>query len=274
MSMIDLETLKKEVYQKEKRKLYKLIITVNLVLVFIVSVSLSSVKVTEREKELIGLIKETSYERDSLKNLLTNELVTMKQNENKLIRKSLSMSMDTSYIDSSFNTSDIYEFTKNQSSNYTSIEKVINSRWDSVTRIPDGMPITLADLNDYTDGFGYRKHPIYHKLLFHEGIDISSDMGADVFVTGDGTVEKVIISNKGYGNRIVVNHSNGYKTVYAHLSKINVIVGQKVKKHNVIGKVGNTGSTTGPHLHYEILIRNRPIDPYKIMNTGGFYAKK
>ena len=88
-------------------------------------------------------------------------------------------------------------------------------------------------------------------------------IGSEVFSTGNGVVEKVIENDKGYGNRIVIDHENGFKTVYAHLSKFNVTVGQKVKKDDVIGYVGSTGTSTGPHLHYEILIKNRPVDPYK-----------
>ncbi len=109
---------------------------------------------------------------------------------------------------------------------------------------------------------------ILKKVLFHEGVDISALIGSEVLVTGNGIVEKVIRSNKGYGNRIVINHGNGYKTVYAHLDRMYVSTGQRVNKNDVIAITGNSGSSTGPHLHYEILMRNRPVDPYKYFYTN------
>ena len=143
---------------------------------------------------------------------------------------------------------------------------------DSISSIPDGAPITLADMTNNSDGFGWRKHPILKKVLFHEGVDISAEIGSDVLTTGDGIVEKVIESNTGYGNRIVINHGNGYETVYAHLDKFNVVVGQKVMKYDVIATTGNTGSSTGPHLHYEILIDNRPVNPTLYLDLGNRLA--
>ena len=261
--MVNLETLKKEIYQREKKKLFRKFLFGNVLVVLFLSITLSGTKVTEREKELMSVNKEIVRERDSLKSFASNELILLKENENKLIRKSLSMDMDTTYIDKNLNISNLYDYAKYQENAYTSIEKVVDNRWDSISRIPTGMPITLADMYEYTDGFGYRKHPLIKKVLFHEGIDISALVGSDVVATGDGIVEKVIESTKGYGNRIVIDHGNGYKTVYAHLDKFNVVTGQKVKKYDVIATTGNTGGSTGPHLHYEILIKNRPVDPYK-----------
>lgn len=261
--MVNLETLKKDVYQREKKILLRKFIFGNILLVLLLSLTLSGTKVTDREKELLQMNKEIAFKYDSLMTFANNELVLLKENENKIIRKSLSMDMDTSYVDKDLNVTDMYDYAERQLIAYTNIEKVVEGKWDSINSIPTGMPISLADLYDYTDGFGYRKHPIIKKLLFHEGIDISALVGSDVFVTGNGVVEKVIRNEKGYGNRIVVNHENGYKTVYAHLDEFKVSVGQKVKKNDLIATVGNTGSSTGPHLHYEILIKNRPVDPYK-----------
>jgi hypothetical protein len=264
--MVNLKTLKKDVYQREKKKLLRKFIFVNILSVLFFSLTISGTKITEREKELLQINKEITFKYDSLMTLTTNQLLLLKENENKIIRKSLSMDMDTSYVDMNLSVGHIYEYVENQLVLYTNIEKVVESKWDSINSIPTGMPISLADLCDYTDSFGYRKHPIVNKLIFHEGIDMSASIGSDVFVTGNGIVEKVIKNSKGYGNRIVINHGNGYKTVYAHLDEFKVSVGQKVKKNDLIATVGNTGSTTGPHLHYEILIRNRPIDPYNFFN--------
>lgn len=261
--MINLETLKQEIYQRERKRLFRRFLLVNFLVVLFLSITLSGTKVTEREKELIKLNRELVTERDSLRNFATNELTLMKETENKLIRKSLSISMDTTFVDNDLNVNNLYAYAEDQLHTYSNIENVVDNKWDSISRIPTGMPISLADLYDYNDGFGYRKHPILKKILFHEGIDIGAWEGSDVLTTGDGIVEKVIESDKGYGNRIVIDHGNGYKTVYAHLSKFNVVVGQKVKKYDVIASTGSTGLSTGPHLHYEILMKNRPVDPYK-----------
>ena len=262
-AMVNLETLKKEVYQREKRKLFWKFIFGNILLVLFLSITLSNTKVTVREKELILFNREILNRNDSLMKLVNIELVSLKETENKIIRKSLSMDMDTVYMDKDFNVQDIYSYVEMQKNTYTTIEMVANNKLDSMNSLPVGMPMSLADLSDFNDGFGYRKHPMLNKILFHEGIDLPAFVGSEVFTTGNGIVEKVIENEKGYGNRIVINHQNGFKTVYAHLSKFNVYVGQKVKKDDVIGYVGNTGSSTGPHLHYEILIKNRPVDPYK-----------
>ena len=185
--------------------------------------------------------------------LNTVGLISLKEMENKIIRKSLSMDMDTTYIDENLSINDMYDYAEKQLNTYKSIENVVDNKWDSINSIPVGSPITLADMYEYSDGFGYRKHPIIKKILFHEGIDISALVGSDVFVTGNGIVEKVIRNEKGYGNRIVIDHGNGYKTVYAHLDKFKVSVGDKVKKNDVIATVGNTGSSTGPHLHFALM---------------------
>ena len=266
--MVNLETLKKEVYQREKKILFKRFLLYNILIVLFISFSLSNTRVTERERELLNMNKTATVERDSLKNLVTNQLVELKEKENNIIRKSLSISMDTGYVDIDLSVNDLYMYSENQLNTYTNIENIVDNKWDSISRIPTGMPITLADLTYFNDGFGYRKHPIIKRILFHEGIDIDAGIGSDVLSTGDGIVEKVIESQSGYGNRIVINHGNGYKTVYAHLKNFNVSIGQKIKKHDIIAHVGTTGLSTGPHLHYEILIQNRPINPYQYLYVG------
>jgi murein DD-endopeptidase MepM/ murein hydrolase activator NlpD len=261
--MVNLETLKKEVYQRERKKMFWKFLFGNVLAVLILSVSMSGTKVSERERELISINRELLNKNDSLMKINTVELMSLKEKENKIIRRSLSMDMDTTYIDSSLSVNDMYDYVEKQLSAYESIENVVEGKWDSINSIPIGMPMSLADLYDFNDGFGYRKHPVYKKILFHEGIDLSAFVNSEVFCTGNGIVEKVIENDKGYGNRIVIDHGNGFKTVYAHLNKFNVRVGQRVKKNDVIGYVGSTGTSTGPHLHYEILVKNRPIDPYK-----------
>ena len=117
-------------------------------------------------------------------------------------------------------------------------------------------------------GYGWRDHPIYHIKKFHKGIDLTSPKGTPVQVTGDGVISSVVIKKRGYGKHILVDHGYGYKTMYAHLSKINVKKGQKVVRGETIGLVGNTGSSTAPHLHYEVRYNGKAIDPVNFIYDG------
>ena len=128
--------------------------------------------------------------------------------------------------------------------------------------IPAIRPISNKDLKQTASGYGMRIDPIYRTPRFHSGMDFSAKVGTDVYATGDG---KVTLAGwkQGYGNCIVINHGYGFETLYGHLSKYKVRVGQKVKRGEVIGQVGNTGKSTGPHLHYEVLVRGRHDNPSK-----------
>ena len=127
--------------------------------------------------------------------------------------------------------------------------------------IPAIQPVSLKDFNRISDYFGYRSDPFTGKRKMHEGMDFSGIEGSDIFATGDGVVVAAGYTIHGYGNRIIIDHGYGYKTIYAHLDKILVKNGQKVKRGDVIGLLGNTGRSTGAHLHYEVRKDNRPIDP-------------
>ncbi|MEI7747942.1 MAG: M23 family metallopeptidase [Chlorobiaceae bacterium] len=122
--------------------------------------------------------------------------------------------------------------------------------------IPNIKPVIGA----ISSAFGARVHPIYNVTLFHSGIDISASEGTRVQTTGDGIVA-FSGYDKGYGQKITINHGYGYKTIYAHLSKSLVRQGQKVKRGDIIALSGNTGVSTGPHLHYEVLKDNVKVNP-------------
>ena len=125
-----------------------------------------------------------------------------------------------------------------------------------ISSIPNIRPIG----GSITSNFGIRVHPIYHVSLFHSGIDFSVPEGTGVQTTGDGIVA-FSGYDKGYGQKIIINHGYGYKTVYAHLSKPLVSQGQKVKRSEIIALSGNTGVSTGPHLHYEVRKDNARVNP-------------
>ncbi len=115
-----------------------------------------------------------------------------------------------------------------------------------------------------TAGFGQRLDPLSGEGAFHAGLDISAPLGARVDAAADGIV-LVAHREAGYGNEIMIDHGYGIATKYCHLSKISVVVGQDVKRGQIIGSVGVTGKTTGPHLHYEVLVHETPVNPAKYL---------
>ena len=112
-------------------------------------------------------------------------------------------------------------------------------------------------------GFGMRIDPIYKTNKFHHGMDFAAPIGTPIYATGDGTIEKIkkSRSKKDYGNYILINHGYDYQSFYAHLDKVIVSKGRKVKRGDLIGYVGNTGISSGPHLHFEIWKGDKSIDP-------------
>ena len=128
--------------------------------------------------------------------------------------------------------------------------------------IPAIQPILNKDLKKLSSGFGNRMDPIYRRIAFHSGVDFTAPTGTEIYATGDGKVEFAGL-RQGYGNCIIIDHGFGFKTLYGHNSKNNVRVGQKVVRGEVIGLVGSTGRTVGPHLHYEVWVNNKPDNPAK-----------
>lgn len=127
--------------------------------------------------------------------------------------------------------------------------------------IPAIQPVRNSDLKKMASGFGWRIDPIYKTSKFHAGMDFTSDIGTEVYCTGDGVVESIEKSGWGYGNCVVINHGYGYKTRYAHLSAFKCKKGQKVKRGDMIGLVGSSGKSTGPHLHYEVERYGKKLNP-------------
>ena len=135
------------------------------------------------------------------------------------------------------------------------------NRLDMLPAIPAIQPIENRDLTLIASGFGHRIHPIYKIRKLHTGIDFSAPVGTPVYATADGVVETAIRSGRGLGNRIMINHSYGYRTLYAYMDELNVRSGQQVKRGDVIGTVGDTGLSVAPHLHYEVHLNGEPVNP-------------
>jgi murein DD-endopeptidase MepM/ murein hydrolase activator NlpD len=133
--------------------------------------------------------------------------------------------------------------------------------------IPAIQPVRNDDLKKMASGYGWRIDPIYKTTRMHSGMDFTSNTGTEVFATGDGVIEATERNGWGYGNCIVINHGYGYKTRYAHLSAFKIKVGDKVKRGDLIGLVGSTGKSTGPHLHYEVEKNGEKVNPIHYYHT-------
>ena len=139
------------------------------------------------------------------------------------------------------------------------IEKAKNKELMAICR-PAIQPISNKELKRPASGYGWRIHPIFGSRKFHEGLDFAAPTGSDIYATGDGTIVKREFSD-GYGLMVLIDHGFGYKTLYAHMSSAKVEAGDVVKRGQVIGAVGNTGNSTGPHLHYEVHKNGKTVNP-------------
>lgn len=148
-----------------------------------------------------------------------------------------------------------------QSKSLDEILKLAKEKSKLLEAIPAIQPVRNENLRAVASGFGYRSDPFTKVRKFHAGMDFSAKTGAPIFATGDGVVQRADNTASGYGNHIVLRHGFGYTTLYAHLSKYNVKKGQKVKRGDIIGYVGSTGRSEGPHLHYEVHQNGKVVNP-------------
>jgi len=140
------------------------------------------------------------------------------------------------------------------------VRNLLNDQVSLSRATPKGWP-TKGWLTSY---FGMRKSPFTGRRVMHEGLDIAANIGTPVFATADGVVARTSYSS-GYGKMVVLDHGYGYRTIFGHNSKILVKSGQQIKRGDIIAKVGNTGRSTGSHLHYELRLNGVPIDPRKTL---------
>lgn len=148
-----------------------------------------------------------------------------------------------------------------QSLSFTELIKLAKNKEEMLSHIPAIQPVRNSELKRGISGFGYRIDPIYRTRMMHSGVDFTAAKGTEVYVTGDGYVEEIENKRWGYGKCIIINHGFGYKTRYAHLSAFKVQKGQKVKRGELIGLIGSTGKSTGPHLHYEVVKDGTKVNP-------------
>ena len=148
-----------------------------------------------------------------------------------------------------------------QSRSLDEIVKLAKDKEELLTSVPAIMPVRPEDLTRMASGYGWRTDPFTKVRKFHNGMDFSAPSGTPVYAPGDGVVMRADNRVSGYGNHIRIDHGFGYTTLYGHLHKYNVRRGQKIKRGDLIGFVGNTGRSSGPHLHYEIIKDDQRIDP-------------
>ena len=147
-----------------------------------------------------------------------------------------------------------------QAKSYDEVLELAKTQEIRMENIPAIQPVMNKDLKRVASGFGLRIDPVYHVRKFHQGMDFTAPTGTEIFATGNATV-KFTGWKQGYGNTVILDHGFGYETLYAHLYKSLVRKGQRVRRSDVIALVGNTGKSTGPHLHYEVRLNGKPVDP-------------
>ena len=163
-----------------------------------------------------------------------------------------------------------------QSKSFDEVAQLSKRAGDMASCIP-AIPPVNPDPSKYrlSSGFGYRTDPVYGRSARHTGVDFAMPSGNPIYVTGDGVVESVKFEFFGYGNQVLIDHGFGYKTRYAHMRNIGVVEGMKVKRGECIGESGNSGKSTGPHLHYEVIYKGNPVNPsnyYDLSITPEEYA--
>jgi murein DD-endopeptidase MepM/ murein hydrolase activator NlpD len=148
-----------------------------------------------------------------------------------------------------------------QKKSYDQVDQLVKNKEQLLAHTPAIQPVSNKDLNRIASGFGYRIDPVYKTTKFHAGLDFAAPQGTPIYATADGSVITAGNTGNGYGNHVIINHSYGYETLYGHMVRVKVRNGQNVKRGEVIGWVGSTGKSTGPHLHYEVHKNKDKIDP-------------
>ena len=148
-----------------------------------------------------------------------------------------------------------------QVQSFTEITAMVKNKEKLLRAIPAIQPVSNKNLKRVASGFGYRIDPLYKDSRLHAGLDFSAPTGTPIYATADGEVQIAGFNTDGYGNKVVINHVYGFQTLYAHMVRVIARVGQSIKRGEVIGYVGSTGKSTGPHLHYEVIKRGTKVDP-------------
>jgi murein DD-endopeptidase MepM/ murein hydrolase activator NlpD len=148
-----------------------------------------------------------------------------------------------------------------QVKSYDEIDNMVKNKAKLLLAIPSIQPVSNKNLDRIASGFGYRIDPVYKDRRMHKGLDFTASIGTPIYATADGVVQEAGFSPDGFGNKVLINHGYGYQTLYGHMYKAKAKVGEQVKRGEVIGYVGNSGKSTGPHCHYEVHKNGNAVDP-------------
>ncbi|HEX2532863.1 MAG TPA: M23 family metallopeptidase [Chitinophagaceae bacterium] len=148
-----------------------------------------------------------------------------------------------------------------QQKSYDQIRVMVQNKEKLLAGTPAIQPVSNKDLNRIASGFGYRIDPIYKTIKFHAGLDFTAPQGTPIYATANGVVKTASHSESGYGNHVIIHHGYGYETLYGHMVRIKARPGQRVERGDIIGYVGSTGKSTGPHCHYEVHKNGQKLDP-------------
>ncbi|WPP50551.1 M23 family metallopeptidase [Catalinimonas niigatensis] len=203
-------------------------------------------------------IYRTIYEQDPIPESIRNAGIGGAERYNKLIQAKLSK--EELILSTVKDLDQIKRKMYIQTKSYDELLTIAKSQHLMLASIPAIAPITTSE-SYLSSGFGPRYHPIYKVKKMHTGLDFAARVGTSIYATGGGTVTKVSSSYYGYGKQVEIDHGFGFKTKYAHMSEFNVKVGQKVKRGECIGYSGNTGTSSGPHLHYEVFKNRNKVNP-------------
>jgi murein DD-endopeptidase MepM/ murein hydrolase activator NlpD len=208
--------------------------------------------IKQRDNNLYRVI----YQADSIPNNVRHNTAFNNQYYEHLTK----LNTSTILIETTRKTDDISKQLYIQSKSYDDLMSLIKNNEKKLQHIPAIQPILNKDLTRIASGFGYRIDPIYRTRKFHQGMDFTAPTGTDIYTTGNGVVE-FVGWKQGYGNTVIVDHGFDYKTLYAHMHTFAVKKGQILTRAEIIGTVGSTGKSTGPHLHYEVIYKNQKVDP-------------
>jgi murein DD-endopeptidase MepM/ murein hydrolase activator NlpD len=213
-------------------------------------------QVTELEKR-DNEVYRTIFEADPIPDSIRAKEIAS-QKETQLVMKMANFQLENSIVETINNLSNRIN---SQERSYNEITEFIKDKEILLASTPAIQPVSNADLKRVASGFGYRIDPVYKTVKLHNGLDFAAPQGTPIYATANGTVRVAANTGTGYGNHVVINHGYGYETLYGHMFRIKVKAGQKVKRGEIIGWVGSTGKSTGPHCHYEVNKNGRHLDP-------------
>lgn len=213
-------------------------------------------RVTELEKR-DNEVYRTIFEADPIPDSIRAKEIEQ-QKETQLVMKMANYQLENSIVETINNLSNRIG---NQERSYNEITEFIKNKEEMLSSTPAIQPVSNSDLKRVASGFGYRIDPVYKTVKLHNGLDFAAPQGTPIYATANGTIRVAANTGTGYGNHVIINHGYGYETLYGHMFRIKVKGGQRVKRGEIIGWVGSTGKSTGPHCHYEVHKNGRHLDP-------------